>query len=213
MRFPALATFACLVGLAAAPQETETVAVDPCLQQPVKPPAFLQGMTFHVMEVSNPTEPSAVRTANAYNSPVPAWANPPWNSPGVRFNRDFSATQLTWQRDPHSIVRDALTESFASVGVSAGADTADYLVSVNLSRFGLVEATWREYYSKLEMTVTLTNRRTGAVTSVAALGSSSVNKETHAAQRAQSIQTGLETALRRGVTNFLYNARLKAALE
>jgi hypothetical protein len=80
-------------------------------------------------------------------------------------------------------------------------------------RFGLAEATWREYYSKLEMLVQVKNLRTGVVTDVPALGTCVANLENRKRKSVQAIESGLEAALSRGVTNFLYSTHTKAAVE
>jgi len=186
----------------------EKFAVNPSLSQPVSTPAFLKGKTFFVAGSTGNAGSSSIRTANTWTSPNPAWL-----PPGVNFNRELKMSDIALQRDAADIVREALVKSLESGGeLSPDEASADYSISVNLYRFGLAEATWREYYAKLEMWLGVTDRRTGTITDVFALGTA-VNKKEDRKNKAQdAIQSSLDTALARGIANFLYSAKLKSAV-
>ncbi|MBZ5607513.1 MAG: hypothetical protein LAP38_04595 [Acidobacteriia bacterium] len=186
----------------------QTLVVNPYLRQPLKLPAFLKGKTFYVAELAGSAERSSVITANTWTSPNPAWL-----PPGVNFNRELTMTDITWQREAAEIVREALVESLRSGGGLAQDEaSADYSISAQLYRFGLAEATWREYYAKLEMWVSVTDHGTGAVTDIFALGTAVRKKEDRKNKAQEAIQASLETALARGITNFFYNAKLKSTV-
>ena len=188
----------------------EPVTVNPHLQEVVKLPACLKGKTFYVGEIAGRAENSSVATAHSTTSPTPSWLP----VSGVILGRQFTVESINWQRDPREIVREAVADSFESAGALTKDEAlADYSLSINLRQFGFVEATWREYYSKLEMTVTLKNQKTGALAEVLAFGTAVVNKQDGRKRIAQATQSGLEIALRRAVANFLYSAKLKTAVE
>ena len=210
MRFSAPVTaLGALFWLATPITADEGYAINPQLRQPVNLPTWLNGKLFHVHELAGGAGDSVLRTARSWTSPNPAWL-----PPGVNFNRELKMEEVRWQRDPAEVVRDALVESFASAGSLAEDEaSADYSLSVILYRFGLAEATWREYYSKLEMLVQIKNLRTGVITDVAAIGTCVANIEDRKHKSVQAIQSGLETALSRGLANFLYNTRTKSAME
>jgi|SRR5579871_427479 len=206
---PSVAVFCVLLLPLALIHAGETYTVNPQLPQPIKVPACLLGKTFFVAELGGGSASSAVRMARSWTSPNPAWL-----PPGVNFNRELKMLEVNWQTDPADIVRDALVQSFRSANNLASDDTAaDYTLLVTLFRFGLADATWREYYSKLEMLVQVKNMRTGAIVDVPAIGTCVAKTEDRDHKSKQKIESGLQTALSRGVTNFLYSARLKAAVE
>lgn len=210
MRIAACAVASCwILGLAAPAAADEPYQVNPQLQQPVKLPACLRGKSFFVTEVGGGGGSSAVRVARAWTSP-----NPPGFPAGINFNRELKMENLAWSRDAADVVRDALVDAFRSgASLAADEDSADYSLTVTVFRFGLAEATWREYYSKLEMRVELKDRRTGQVTEIPAIGTSVAKLEDRKRKSAQAIQSGLETALSRGLANFLNHRQLWAAVE
>ena len=191
----------CLCGAAS----EKSFDVNPGLRQPVKLPAFLKGKTFFVGESTGGAGSSSVNTVTPRHGPNP------WG--GITFSREFKTLDIAWPREPVEIVRQALVESLQAGGAIAQDEaTADYSVSLKLHRFGLGEATWREYYAKLEMWVSVTDCKTGTITDVFALGTAAKRKEDNEDKAREAIQSSLETALARAVTNFLYNAKLASAV-
>jgi len=192
--------------LTASVPAAEPFTVNPQLQKPVRLPTWLQAKRFYVAEVAGDAGGANFRTARSWTSPNPAYL-----PPGINFNRELKMQEVLWDRDPVQIVRAALVQSLVAGGsIAAEESSADYSLSVSVYRFGLVEATWREYYSKLEMLVQIKNLRTGSIVNAPAIGTCVADLDRKHGQRA--IQSGLETALSRGIANFLYNTQTKDAV-
>lgn len=182
--------------------------VNPQVRQTVPLPDFLKGKSFYITAVTGGGDESSVRTARTWTSP-----NPVGLPPGVNFNRDLKMENLFWQRDPRDVVREAVLQSLSQGGRLADSEAnADYSLALTIFRYGLAEATWREYYAKLEVLGQIKNMRTGAAASVVALGTSVAKLEDRKNKSAEAVQSGLEIALGRGVANLLNSREFKSCL-
>lgn len=169
------------------PTPDNTIHVE--LTEPVKPQAFARPLKFFLTDVTD-------RSGNA--------------QPMLVFK---PRKGIFLDRTPAEITREALSNCLKSADMlAADRESADFLLTVYLFKFGLSDSSGMDFFGKVELAVVLKNPKTGKSQQVAAGGTSIAG----AALRKKTIQNhvleDINNAFGDAMRNFLRGQKLRDAI-
>ena len=138
-----------MTALADDPKPTPNNTIHAELGEPVKPQTFSRALKFFVADVTD-------RSGNAQ----PMLVYKPRNG-------------ISLDRTPVEITREGLTTCLKSANMLAlDRDSADFILTVYLFRFGLSDSSGMDFFGKVELAVVVKNPKTGKSQQVTAAGTS-----------------------------------------
>ncbi len=141
--------FTASAALADEPKPTPNNTIHVELGEPVKPQTFARALKFFVADVTD-------RSGNAQ----PMLVYKPRNG-------------IFLDRTPAEITREGLTTCLKSANMlAADRDSADFILTVYLFRFGLSDSSGMDFFGKVELAVVVKNPKTGKSQQVTAGGTS-----------------------------------------
>jgi len=169
------------------PTPDNTIHVE--LSEAVKPQTFARPLKFFLTEVTD-------RSGNAQ----PMLVFKPRNG-------------IFLDRTPAEITKEALTNCLKSADMLApDRESADFLLTVYLFRFGLSDSSGMDFFGKVELAVMVKNPKTGKSQQVTAAGTSiagvAIRKKTIQKRVLEDIDNAFGDALR----NFLRGEKLRDAI-
>jgi len=180
------------------PKQTPKNTISIQLAAPVKPQTFSRPVTFYVVDVIDRTgDPDPMLV---YRTSVRLL----W--------REFGQAVFL-DREPKSIVRQALEDSLRAAGMLARDEaSAEYLLAVYLFRFDVASSA-AGLYSRVELNVAMKNPKTGNSEQVSGLGAAVEGREPSPFAEPRYVRAVLTDALEAALRNFLRSTKLPQALE
>src|SRR5215467_12366191 len=180
---------ACSAGYTDDPKPTPANTIHVELTESVKPQSFARPLKFFVVDVTD-------RSGNAQ----PMLVYKPRNG-------------IFLDRTPAEITKEALTNCLKTADMLApDRESADFLLTVYLFRFGLSDSSGMDFFGKVELAVMVKNPKTGKSQQVTAGGTSiagvAIRKKTIQKRVLEDIDNAFGDALR----NFLRGEKLRDAI-
>ena len=185
----ALSGMACLNAIAdePKPKPENTVHVEP--SEVVKPQAFGRGLKFFVADVTD-------RSGNAQPLLV-------YRPRGGIF----------LDRAPTEIMREGLTTCLKSADVlAADRESADFVLTIYLFRFGLSDSSGMDFFGKVEFAVVVKNPKTAKSEQVAASGTSIAGVAVLKKNIQKNVTENINKAFADALRNFLRGEKLRDAV-
>ena len=169
------------------PTPDNTIHVE--LSELVKPQSFARALKFWVADVTD-------RSGNAQPMLVLKARN------GIFLDRT-----------PAEITKEGLTNCLKSADMLAvDRDSADFILTVYLFRFGLRDSSGMDYFGKVELAVMVKNPKTGKSQQVAAAGTSIANVALRKKNLQKNVLENINTAFGDALRNLLRGEKLRDAV-
>jgi len=169
------------------PTPDNTIHVE--LSEPVKPQPFARALKFWVADVTD-------RSGNAQPMLVLKARN------GIFLDRT-----------PAEITKEGLTNCLKSADMLAvDRDSADFILTVYLFRFGLSDSSGMDFFGKVELAVMVKNPKTGKSQQVAAAGTSIANVAMRKKNLQKNVLENINTAFGDALRNLLRGEKLRDAV-
>jgi len=180
---------ACGTAYADDPKPTPANTIHVELAEPVKPQSFARPLKFFVVDVTD-------RSGNAQ----PMLVFKPRNG-------------IFLDRTPVEITREALTNCLKSADVLApGRESADFLLTVYLFKFGLSDSSGLDFFGKVEFAVVVKNAKTGKSQQVSAAGTSIAGAAILKKNVQKNVLEDINKAFADALRNFLRGEKLRDAV-
>jgi hypothetical protein len=171
------------------PKPTPDNTIHADLVEPVKPQAFGRALKFFIADVTD-------RSGN----PQPMMVYKPRK--GVFLDRT-----------PAEITREGLTNCLKSADMlAADRESADFLLTVYLFRFGLSDSSGIDFFGKVEFAVVVKNPKTGKSQQVSATGTSIAGIAMRKKNMQKNIQEDINNAFGDAVRNLFRGEKLRDAV-
>jgi hypothetical protein len=169
------------------PTPDNTIHVE--LSEPVKPQAFARPLKFFLTDVTD-------RSGNAQ----PMLVYKPRNG-------------IFLDRTPVEITREALSNCLKSADMLApDRESADFLLTVYLFRFGLTDSSGMDFFGKVELAVVVKNPKTGKSQQVSAAGTSISGVALRKKNIQKHVLEDINNAFGDALRNFLRGQNLRDAI-
>lgn len=169
------------------PTPDNTIHVE--LTEPVKPQAFARPLKFFLTDVTD-------RSGNAQ----PMLVYKPRNG-------------IFLDRTPVEITREALSNCLKSADMLApDRESADFLLTVYLFRFGLTDSSGMDFFGKVELAVVVKNPKTGKSQQVSAAGTSIAGVALRKKNIQKHVLEDINNAFGDALRNFLRGQNLRDAI-
>jgi hypothetical protein len=113
-------------------------------------------------------------------------------------------------RTPVEIAREGLTKCLASSDMLAtDRDSADFILSVYLFRFGLSDSSGMDFFGKVELAVVVKNAKTGKSQQVSAAGTSIAGIAIRKKNLQKNMQEDINNAFADALRNLLRGEKLR----
>ena len=169
------------------PTPENTIHVE--LAEPVKPQAFARPLKFFLVDVTD-------RSGNA--------------QPMMVFK---PRKGIFLDRTPEEITRQGLMGCLKSADMlAADRESADFVLTVYLFRFGLSDSSGMDFFGKVELAMVVKNPKTGKSQQVSATGTSIAGVAFRKKNLQKNIQEDITNALGDALRNLLRGEQLRSAV-
>src|SRR5215467_6648059 len=185
---PALSAI-CPIVLGNDPKPTPDNTIHVELTEAVKPQTFSRPLKFFLTDVTD-------RSGNAQ----PMLVYKPRNG-------------IFLDRTPVEITQQAITNCLKSAGMLASdRESADFLMTAYLFRFGLSDSSGFDFFGKVELTVVVKNPKTGKSQQVAAAGTSIAGAALRKKNLQKNVLEDIDNAFSDALRNFFRGEKLRDAI-
>lgn len=179
----------CLLAGAGEPKPTPENTIHVELSAPVKPQTLARPLKFFVADVTD-------RSGNAQ----PMLVYKPRNG-------------IFLDRTPAEITREGLTKCLQSADMlAADRDSADFVLTVYLFRFGLSDSSGMDFFGKVEFAVVVKNPKTGKSQQVSAAGTSIAGAAILKKNVQKNVLQNINNAFEDAVRNLLRGEKFRDAV-
>lgn len=181
--------FVCLLARADEPKPTPDNTIHVELSEPIKPQGFARPLKFFVADVTD-------RSGNA--------------QPMLVFK---PRKGIFLDRTPAEITREGLTNCLKSGDMlAADRESADFILTVYLFRFGLSDSSGMDFFGKVEFAVVLKNPKTGKSQQVSAAGTSIAGGAFRKKNLQKNVLEDINNAFGDALRNLLRGEKLREAV-
>lgn len=180
---------ACAMARGDEPKPTPDNTIHVELTEPVKPQTFARPLKFYLTDVTD-------RSGNAQ----PMLVYKPRNG-------------IFLDRTPVEITKEALSNCLKSAEMLApDRESADFLLTVYLFRFGLSDSSGMDFFGKVELAVVVKNPKTGKSQQVAAAGTSIAGVAIRKKNIQRNVLENMNHAFGDALRNFFRGEKLRDAI-
>lgn len=181
--------FVCLPAEVDDPKPTPENTIHVGLSEPIKPQAFVRPLKFFVADVTD-------RSGNAQ----PMLVYKPRKG-------------IFLDRTPAEITREGLANCLKSADMLAtDRESADFVLTVYLFRFGLSDSSGMDFFGKVELAVVLKNPKTGKSQQVSAAGTSIAGAALRKKNLQKNVLEDINNAFGDALRNLLRGEKLREAV-